>query len=52
MTAKVTLPLNPFAGTIVIAELPLAPGAILKLAGDAVKVKYGAVVTVSASVVV
>jgi hypothetical protein len=52
MTAKLALPVNPFAGTIVTVELPVAPGAILRLVGDAVKAKYGAVVTVSASVVV
>jgi hypothetical protein len=52
ITAKVTLPLNPFAGTIVIVELPLAPCAMLKLAGDAVNAKLGAAVTVRVTVVV
>jgi hypothetical protein len=32
---RLTLPLNPFCGVIVIALVPLAPCAMLKLPGDA-----------------
>ena len=52
MTAKVTLPVNPFAGITVTVELPVPPGAMLKLPGDAVNAKLGAAVTVRLTAVV
>jgi hypothetical protein len=38
---KLTLPLKPFCGVTVIALVPLAPWAIVKLLGDAESVKFG-----------
>jgi hypothetical protein len=49
---KVTLPLKPFAGVIVIVLVPLVPCTRLKLPGDAEMVKLGAAVTVRLIVVV
>src|SRR5262245_42341603 len=44
---KLTLPLKPFCGATVIVLVPLAPGAMLTLAGEADSVKLGNGVTVS-----
>jgi hypothetical protein len=49
---KLTLLLNPFCGATVIVLAPLAPGAMLKLLGDADSVKLAMAVTVSATEVV
>jgi len=52
LAEKFTLPVNPFAGTTLIVELPLAPEAMLKLEGDAVSAKLGAAVTATVRVAV
>jgi hypothetical protein len=49
---KVTPPLKPFWGVTVIVLVRLVPWVMLRLAGDAARVKFGAAVTVSAIVVV
>lgn len=49
---KVTLPLKPFAGVMVMVLVPLVPCTRLKLPGDAEMVKVGAAVTVRLIVVV
>jgi hypothetical protein len=49
---KVTAPLKPFWGVTVIVLERLVPCVTLRLAGDADRLKFGADVTVSASVVV
>ena len=49
---KVTAPLKPFWGVIVMVLDRLVPCVMLRLAGDADRLKFGAVVTVSVSVVV
>jgi hypothetical protein len=38
---RLTLPLKPFCGAIVTALVPLAPCMMLKLPGDAERVKFG-----------
>jgi hypothetical protein len=38
---KLTLPLKPFCGVIVTVLVPLAPCVMLKLLGDAERVKFG-----------
>jgi hypothetical protein len=43
LAEKVTVPVKPFAGTTVIVEVAVAPGATLTLAGFAVKLKFGPV---------
>ena len=48
---KVTPELNPFAGEMVMVVLPLLLRAMLRLVGDAVKLKLGAGITVSEIVV-
>ncbi len=48
---KVTLPLKPFCGVTVIVLTPLAPCVIVKLLGDAERVKFGGGVTVMDTVV-
>jgi hypothetical protein len=48
---KLTLPLKPFCGVMVIELVLLAPGAMVKLLGEAESVKFGAAFTVSAIVV-
>ena len=50
-TENVTLPLKPLEGVIVIAVVPLLPRAMLKLDGDAERLKFGPVVTVREIVV-
>jgi len=52
LAEKFTLPANPFAGTTLIVELPLAPEAMLKLEGDAVNAKFCAAVTARVTVAV
>lgn len=49
---KVTLPLKPFAGVMVMVLVPLVPCTRLKLAGEAEMVKLGDAVTVRLTVVV
>jgi hypothetical protein len=44
---KLTLPLKPFCGVIVIVLAPLAPCVTAKLLGDAESVKFGGAATVS-----
>jgi hypothetical protein len=48
---KLTLPLKPLCGVTVMALVPLAPWVIVKLLGDAERVKFGGAVTVSERVV-
>jgi hypothetical protein len=48
---KATLPLKPFCGVTVIVLLPAAPCVIVKLLGDAERVKFGVPFTVSEIVV-
>jgi hypothetical protein len=50
--ARLTLPENPFCAETVIALDPLAPCTTVRLFGDAERVKFGAALTVSDSVVV
>ena len=47
---RLTLPLKPFCGVTVIVLVPLAPCAMLRLLGDAERVKFGAAVTVRVAV--
>ena len=49
---KVTLPVKPFVGLTVIADVPELPRAMLRLLGDAERVKFGLGVTVREMVVV
>ena len=46
---KLTVPLNPLCGETEMVLVPLVPGAMLKLAGDADRPKVGAAVIVSAT---
>ena|SRR5215475_4536503 len=48
---SVTEPEKPFVGAIVIVDLPFEPRATLRLAGEAVRLKFGPGVTVSETVV-
>ena len=48
---KLTLPLKPFCGVTVMVLAPLAPWVMLRLLGDAERVKLGGGVTVKESVV-
>lgn len=50
-TENVTLSLKPFKGVIVTAVVPVLPRAMLKLDGDAERLKFGAAVTVRGIVV-
>jgi hypothetical protein len=50
-TENVTLSLKPLEGVIVIAVVPLLPRAMLKLDGDAERLKFGPIVTVREIVV-
>ena len=50
--AKVTLPVNPFCGAIVIVLVPLPPRATVKLVGEAESAKFGVALTVKLTVVV
>ena len=50
-TESVTLPLKPFKGVIVTTVVPLLPRAMLKLDGDAERLKFGTAVTVREVVV-
>jgi len=53
VATSVTLPVNPLLGTTVIVLVaPAAPGVIVRVLGESVRVKLGAGVTVSAIVVV
>jgi hypothetical protein len=45
VTAKVTVPVKPFSGAIVIVEVLLAPALTERLVGLAVTLKSGAAVT-------
>jgi hypothetical protein len=45
VTARVTVPVNPFSGATVIVEVPLAPAFAETLVGLAVTLKSGAAVT-------
>ncbi len=47
---KLTLPLNPFSGVMAIVLVPTVPCMMLRLPGDAERVKLGAAVTVSVAV--
>ena len=49
---KLTLPLKPFCGVTVIVLVALAPCVIVKLPGDAERVKFGRAVTVRAIVAI
>jgi hypothetical protein len=49
---KLTLPLKPFCGVIVMVLAPLAPCASVKLFGDAERAKFGGGVTVREMVVI
>ncbi len=49
---KLTLPLKPFCGVIVIVLVPLAPCVMLRLLGDVERVKFGGALTVSVAVCV
>ena len=48
---KVTGPVKPFRGVMVMVDLPLLPRATFKLAGEAARLKSGPGVTVSETVV-
>ena len=50
--AKLTLPLKPFRGATVMVLRPLDPWRMLKLLGDAERLKSGGALTVRATVVV
>ena len=52
VTARLTLPANPFVGFTVIVLVPLPPCTTLTVPGAADKVKFGAAVTVRLTVVV
>jgi hypothetical protein len=41
VTARVTVPVNPFNGATVIVEVPLAPAFTVELVGEAETVKFG-----------
>ncbi len=45
VTARATVPVKPFSGATVIAEVPLAPALTLTLVGLAVTLKSAAAVT-------
>ena len=49
---KLTLPVKPFSGVTVIVLMPLVPCVTVRLLGDADRLKSGAALTVSATVVV
>src|SRR6267143_4353081 len=49
---KVTLPVKPFVGWMVIVDVPVLPRATLRLLGDAERLKFGPRFTVRAIVVV
>ena len=44
---KLTLPPKPLAGVTVMVELPAVPRAMLRLAGEAARLKFGPAITVS-----
>jgi len=44
---KVTVPLNPFVGVTLIVDLPVAPGATVRVAGVADSVKFAVLVPVT-----
>jgi hypothetical protein len=46
VTAQVTLPVNPFRSVTVMVLVPVLPGAIVRVAGEAARVKLGGPVTV------
>src|ERR1700679_3137590 len=50
-TARVTLPVNPFSSLTAMVLVPVLPGAIVRVAGEAARVKLGVPVTVSVMVV-
>ena len=52
VTARLTLPANPFVGFTVIVLVPLLPCAMLKVLGAADNVKFGGGVTVRLIVVI
>ncbi len=41
VTARVTVPVNPFKGATVIVEVPVAPTFTVEMVGDAETVKFG-----------
>jgi len=49
---KLTLPVKPFVGLMVIVDVPVLPRATFRLLGDAERLKFGPEVTVRAIVVV
>jgi hypothetical protein len=50
--ARVTLPVNPFSSVTATVLVPVLPGAIVRVAGEAARVKLGVPVTVSVMEVV
>jgi hypothetical protein len=42
VTARVTIPVNPFKGATAMVEAPLAPAFTVELVGDAEMLKFGA----------